>query len=309
MSEEVKISIVLLTYNQEKYIGKALESIVNQKTNFKFEVIVGEDKSTDNTRKVIREYAMRYPELVKPVFRKKNLGTSRNLVSVLQRCKGKYIAFLEGDDYWTDMLKLQKQYDFLEQNKDYSGVMTDVTVVNKYDRQTLNAPKVLDHELSKPIDYVKTMYPNNQFKFIGCFMMRNYLSEGKYNQYLLYTQIVTDLTIEAIAIKHGKIGFLPERMAAYRWVPSHGNNYSSMAKDTLCRDRIKSFQMVIKLLPKETHKWVYMRISRDYWELLHNYLVREDYKAVLKMFLKEMSCNERIYYIVYHMRRKLTGVS
>lgn len=309
MEDVVKVSVLVLTYNQENYIAKALDSIIMQKTDFAFEIIVGEDKSTDGTRTVVWEYKKRYPELITVLARKKNMGTSRNLVSALKKCKGKYIAFLEGDDYWIDEYKLQEQYDFLEKHMNYEGVMTDVSVVDRYGRSIMNGPKVLDHELMGPIDYVKTMYPYNQFKFIGSFMMRNCLSGGEYDSYLLKTRIVTDLTMEAIVISKGAIGFIAKKMAAYRWVPSHGNNYSSMEKDVLCRDRIMSFRMVIKLLQIKTHKWVYMRICRDYWLLIHNYLLKGQYKRLIKLLVTEMTIQEKCFYLVYYVTRKITGVS
>jgi len=91
-----------------------------QKTKFPVEVIIGEDCSTDNTRKICQEYINQYPDLLKPLFHEKNVGMMGNWISTIQACKGKYIALCEGDDYWTDPYKLQKQADFLESHPDYS---------------------------------------------------------------------------------------------------------------------------------------------------------------------------------------------
>lgn len=308
MEQEVKVSVLMVAYNHENYIRQALDSVVGQHTDFRFEVMVGEDCSTDATRRIIREYAQKYPDLVKPLFRKENLGASRNLVSTLRRCTGEYIAFLEGDDCWIDMDKLQKQADYLDIHPECAGVMTKVAVIDRYGKEMVTGPKLLDHALETPLDFAKTMYPYNQFKFIGCFMARNYYKDKNYEPYLLQTDIVDDFILEAIAVCRGKIAMLDEVTAAYRWIPSHGGNFSSMKAELLCRDRIKSLRTVIQLLPASAYLWVYMRICRDYWQLLHKATLDGEYRQWLKLFFREMNCVERFFYMVYFTIRYLTGV-
>ena len=119
MSENIAVSIICNTYNHENYIRDAIESFLMQKTNFKFEVLIHDDASTDKTPEIIREYETKYPEIIKPVYQKENqYSQGIRYASLYQypRVKGKYIAFCEGDDYWTDSYKLQKQYDALEKN-------------------------------------------------------------------------------------------------------------------------------------------------------------------------------------------------
>lgn len=115
-----KLSIVTTTYNQEKYIKQALDSFVSQKTNFQFEVIISDDCSTDSTRNIIKEYAKKYPDIIKPIFNERNLGAMDNLIETLSLVKSEYVALCDGDDYWTDEYKLQKQVDFLDAHKDYT---------------------------------------------------------------------------------------------------------------------------------------------------------------------------------------------
>lgn len=308
MEQEVKVSVLMLAYNHENYIRQALDSVVGQRTDFRFEVMVGEDCSTDATRRIIREYAQKYPDLVKPLFRKENLGASRNLVSTLRRCTGEYIAFLEGDDHWIDMDKLQKQADYLDIHPECAGVMTKVAVIDRYGKEMVTGPKLLDHALETPLDFVKTMYPYNQFKFIGCFMARNYYKDKSYEPYLLQTDIVDDFILETIAVCRGKIAMLDEITAAYRWVPSHGGNFSAMKAELLCRDRIKSLRTVIQLLPASAYPWVYMRICRDYWHLLHKATFDGEYGQWLQILFREMNCVERFFYMIYFSIRYLTGV-
>lgn len=122
------VSIRCITYNHERFIRHCLEGFVMQKTNFRFEAIVHDDASTDGTAEIIREYAERYPDIIKPIYEKENLYSKADgsLGRVMDAaCVGKYIATCEGDDYWTDPLKLQKQVDILESHPEYGAVYTD----------------------------------------------------------------------------------------------------------------------------------------------------------------------------------------
>ncbi len=112
------LTAVLLTYNHEKTIAKALDSLLEQKTNFDFDIFVLEDCSTDRTADICRAYKERYPEKIKLFLNEKNLGPTENFKQGLLQTKSKYFAFLEGDDYWCDENKLQQQVDALEQNPD-----------------------------------------------------------------------------------------------------------------------------------------------------------------------------------------------
>lgn len=114
------LSVALITYNQENYIAECIESIVNQKTDFTYEIVIGEDCSTDNTRAICLQYAEKFPDKIRLILPDKNLGMMGNWINTISLCKGKYVAICEGDDYWIDNLKLQKQVDFLESNTDYS---------------------------------------------------------------------------------------------------------------------------------------------------------------------------------------------
>lgn len=120
----MKVSVYCMAYNHEKYIRSALEGFVNQKTNFDYEVFVHDDASTDNTASIIREYAERYPQIIKPIFQTENQyskGINQFDVFILPRVSGEYIASCEGDDYWIDENKLQKQVDFLDNHPEYSA--------------------------------------------------------------------------------------------------------------------------------------------------------------------------------------------
>jgi len=117
MNELPLVSVCLITYNHKKYIEQAIESVLMQKTSFNWEFIIADDFSTDGTRDILLEYQQKYPELITLILQDHNVGPAKNWLSLLRKPKGKYVAYFEGDDYWTDPLKLQKQVDVLEKDE------------------------------------------------------------------------------------------------------------------------------------------------------------------------------------------------
>ena len=130
MNDLPLVSISCITYNHASYIKECIDGFLMQKTNFNFEILIHDDHSTDGTEEIIKEYAKQYPDIIKPLFEKENqysLGKpTGSVVWNLPRAKGKYIAMCEGDDYWIDPYKLQKQVDFLESHPDYGMCYTKV---------------------------------------------------------------------------------------------------------------------------------------------------------------------------------------
>jgi glycosyltransferase involved in cell wall biosynthesis len=125
------LSVCLITYNHGRYIREALDGIVMQQVDFSWEIIVADDCSKDNTRDIVREYADKYPGLFNLVFQEKNVGPARNWMDLLAAAKGKYIAYMEGDDRWNDPEKLRKQVAFLEANPDYVISCHDAQVIDE----------------------------------------------------------------------------------------------------------------------------------------------------------------------------------
>ena len=126
--ENPLVSIAVITYNQQESLPKTLDSLLAQKVDFPYEIVVGEDCSTDNTREVLKGYAERYPDIIKPIYHETNKGILGNYVSTLAQCKGKYMAGCAGDDSWSDPEKLQMQVDVMEQHPEIGLVYTDVIV-------------------------------------------------------------------------------------------------------------------------------------------------------------------------------------
>jgi glycosyltransferase involved in cell wall biosynthesis len=131
-----KVSVVMITYNHQKFIAQAVEGVAMQKTDFPFELIIGEDCSSDRTREIALDLQVRYPNIVKVLLPESNLGVGRNTVTCLEACKGEYVTFCEGDDFWTDPNKLAKQVEVLDTRPEVAlcfhkvGMLDDITGEN-----------------------------------------------------------------------------------------------------------------------------------------------------------------------------------
>jgi len=157
--ENPLVSVVVGVYNHERFIKLCLDGILMQKTDFKYEIILGEDASTDGTREICKEYAKRFPDKIKLFLRSRkdviyingNATGRYNFIENLKACQGKYIALCDGDDYWTDPLKLQKQVDFLEANNDFNICFHRANTLQNGEFKLHDIPKSFDNE---PFHYV-----------------------------------------------------------------------------------------------------------------------------------------------------------
>ena len=152
-SNKPVVSVCCTTYNHEPYIAEAIDGFLMQETEFPFEILIRDDCSTDKTAEIVKQYANKYPQLIKPVFEKENTYSKgiKPMPQLYKIAKGKYIALCEGDDYWTDPLKLQKQVSFLERNDAYSGMGHQAIIVDslnnvKQDFYRPNIPEVLSKD-------------------------------------------------------------------------------------------------------------------------------------------------------------------
>lgn len=207
------VSIKCLAYNHGKFIRKTLEGFVKQKTTFRFEAIVHDDASTDNTTEIIKEYAEKYPEIIKPIYETENQYSKKDesLQRIMDKaCNGKYIAFCEGDDYWTDPCKLQKQVDFLETHPDY-------VMCSHFYREYIEDEKYM-------CTYVKPFFSENSFslydyikgKWFAHPLTVVYRSSAFNIEECLKYGMSYDVIWFYILLKKGKCWLMPETMAVYR---------------------------------------------------------------------------------------------
>jgi glycosyltransferase involved in cell wall biosynthesis len=202
-----KVSIVSISYNQEKYIEKALDSFVMQKADFGFEVVIADDCSTDRTQEIILRYAKKYPDIIKPIIRENNIGIQPNLIDALRHASGEYIALCEGDDYWTDVLKLQTQADFLDKNRTASLVFHPVKVFfDKGEESEYIYPTESDPDQFSAENLIRS-----NFIQTNSVMYR----KQKYDS-LVADMMPFDWYLHLFHAQYGKIGFINKVMSAYR---------------------------------------------------------------------------------------------
>lgn len=254
-SEEVILSVVLLTYNHERYIRTCLESIVLQKTSFKYELIVGDDASTDRTPEVILEYAAKYPDIVVPVLREKNVGAVANLVGLLKMAKGRYIAGCEGDDFWTDNKKLELQFRFLERRKDHIACSHDIETVNEdgtpADKQKINWISPNRHYRLK--DYKGIMLPGHPVALV----FRNiFKTQEDPNRLLDFHTSIADRTLAVMLSVRGKIYRADRKMAAYRL---HSSNKTNMTNSIY--NNLRSYLIDYELNEK-IEEYIYTKLHK-----------------------------------------------
>jgi glycosyltransferase involved in cell wall biosynthesis len=226
---EILLSIAMITYHHEDYIRQALDSILMQNVNFQYEIIIGEDCSPDNTRKILLQYYEKYPNRFKLILRDNNVGATKNLYDVFMNCQGKYIALLEGDDFWTNPNKLQVQVDFLEEHNEYTGVSHDFEYVNKNgEHLSMSNEKQSDSpEEFTMDDFIKWEWPIQTATLV----FRNFFHNNKNEDFsIIYTahNIMADRTLAMLILKKSNILIINKVMSAYRYVlEKNGTNYTS----------------------------------------------------------------------------------
>ena len=231
--EDPKVSVIMVTYNHEKFVAQAIESVLMQETGFPVELVIGEDCSTDKTREIVQHYQQRYPNAVRTVLSTVNVGPNRNFAGVWFSCRSKYIAVVEGDDYWTNPTKLQKQVDFMDAHPECSMSFHNALIsennnpdewieyVPSHRRRTLRLEDVLTEYC---IPSCSRMYRNG--------LIRSFIPGFE-------NIIGLDWTITVQYAELGEIGCLDETMGVYR--RHDGGTWSGLAWGQRCQHQIDMF--------------------------------------------------------------------
>jgi len=205
------VSVSCITYNHEKYIEDAIEGFLIQETSFPFEILIHDDASTDNTANIVREYAEKYPNLIKPIFQTENQYSKGGGISSkfnFPRAKGEYVALCEGDDYWTDSLKLQKQVDFLEGNPDYSACVHQSKVIYEYSTKQSHVFR----EGVNDILCLADMLEGRVFHTASVLFRTHIIKKHS----LPLNITAGDRALNFLLVSYGSIRFLPDTMCVYR---------------------------------------------------------------------------------------------
>jgi glycosyltransferase involved in cell wall biosynthesis len=212
--DNISVAVYMITYNHQKIISKAIDSVLMQGTNFNYKLIIGEDFSTDNTRDICLKYMDLYPEKIELLLNDHNIGASLNAERTYKKCiesGAKYIAMLEGDDYWTDEYKLQKQFDFLEKNNDFSICFTDYLVFDETNKK-FNYPDL------KNKYKIKSVFSTNKIILTNFIPTASVMFKARKEVFskLDPNLYPGDWFLHILNSEYGKIKFLPFETTVYR---------------------------------------------------------------------------------------------
>ena len=208
MTQTPKVSVSFITYNQNRYVTEAIESVLMQRTDFRYEFVISDDFSTDGTREVCRTYQSRYPDRIRLIEREKNIGAVANYLETFKACRGEYVAYLEGDDCWIHPEKLQRQVDFLDTHPDFAICCHNVSVM---DENGINSGNLLDG--TKEVTDVTELCRGDYISTPSCMVRNGLLNEIPS---WLYSLPGCDWAFDILNAEKGKIRFFPEVLAAYR---------------------------------------------------------------------------------------------
>ena len=255
VEEEVTVSVLCATYNHEKYITRALEGFVSQVTEFRFEVIVHEDASTDGTRRIIENYESKYPDLIKPIYQKENQyskGRGIVLSNMLSVAKGRYIALCEGDDYWIDQHKLQKQYEALEAHKECSICIHKVKHIRddvvpnpeklKVTQNKYNLKEgIIEKEKMANALWLEGGYPAQTSCY---FIRRSAIEVRRKNEEPFLKYMLGDQINLRLCLMHGKFYFIDEIMS--HRIKGTGGSWNDRWNSFSVQERAKYYTMFMR---------------------------------------------------------------
>ena len=297
---EYRLSVIFITYNHKDYVEKALRSVLEQETDFPFEVVVGDDCSTDGTQDILKRIAKEYPERealrpsdrqVRLFLREENTGgrPTLNVYETTKRCTCEYLAYLEGDDYWTDTHKLQKQVSFLEEHDEYIAVTHRLVMVDAKNEE-ITDPEILKigdlYDCSGKFTYDDYCYSGKWPGHYASLVSRNIYPDEKYDYTILYraSDFTDDALILLFLLMQGDIFCMDEKMSAWRYIrKTGGSNWNSIAlKRNIAKEDC--------YLSRTLMQWI------EQYRTLGEYSKKrclKDFGLALKMYLKSPNADNR----------------
>lgn len=274
------VSICCLTYNHENYIRQCLDGFVMQKTTFPFEILVHEDASTDNTANIVKEYEAQYPHLFRCVYQTENQFAKQNtFINILfPMSRGKYIALCEGDDYWTDPYKLQKQIDILEKNDKFSFCFHNALVVNHLTKSEYLFVKA---SYKRKIFTIKDLLLKNWFIPTASLVWRREYLPEKLPEWF-FNVYCGDLAMELMLATKGDFFYLEDIMSVYRLLTPNSisanplSPYFNIERKIILFNKFKSYTDNIPIF------YLYVGLLKTYKQLIKAKIV-VNYPQVLKL--------------------------
>lgn len=303
--KDILVTVCCTAYNHEKYIRNCLDGFIMQKTSFNYEVIVHDDASTDGTQDIIREYAEKYPDIIKPIYQKEN--KYQNNISIIKeyilpQIRGKYVAFCEGDDFWCDPLKLQKQVQALESNPDSNLCVHSVQAINEdgsyldktYPNHLINSYRLSSKDFfciaCKDYEFQTTSY------MIRADLYNSFLTE---DSELFDVAPVGDWPMLLYFGSQGSVIFISDIMSCYR--NNSYNSFCSTFNDVDLDKKISFYKQMIQMVKvfdeftnyeyREYSKYLYLRELKGYYYLLSE---NKKYKDLISKQFRVLFKNETI---------------
>ena len=308
MQDEIMVSVSCLTYNHEPYIRDCLEGFVNQKTNFKFEVLIHDDASTDKTADIIREYEAKYPDIIKPIYQTENQfqkGIRINRVYQYPRAKGKYLAWCEGDDYWCDENKLQKQYDAMESNTDCVICFHTTKSISENGKDlNRNIPKKgINEGKYDSRNWLQMYFEDSKLCQLSSFFVKANVTMG------LEATLPTFMTVSPVGDKplvllyasKGNIYFINKIMSAYR-ICSKGSwnervkSFSEEKKRDIFNRSIQTLEEYDKYTEYQYTDLVQLAIKRYYFnQVIENKEYKQLFSKEYKEIFQSLPAKQKLY--------------
>lgn len=307
-STDTLVSICCLTYNQEKYIKDALEGFIKQKTNFKYEILIHDDASTDNTVNIIKEYQENYPNIIKIVYERENQYSQGKwcLVKTCKEAQGKYIALCEGDDFWTDENKLQTQVDYLENHSNCTFCFHNATILDMCTNTKIDKFVPQSESLRK---YLKSdnIYNVGELELLGFIPTASFMfrTESLTNLPDWFEKcFVQDWPIKLLMTSFGYAYFIDKTMSVYR---KNADGSVTTANEEKAKESIDG-QIYIIDRKKEFINWIDKFTNFKYKEVFNLRKIEYEIELLLlqkrnkeiieKQYLKVFDLKTRIKYLI-----------
>lgn len=293
------VAVWMITYNHEKFIAQAIDGVMMQQSSFAFKLFIGEDCSTDQTRAICIEYKNKYPDKLELLLNDQNIGASANSFQLLEYCAksgAKYIALCEGDDYWTDPLKLQKQVDFLEENSEVSicghvsnVLYEDIEDVNRESEYTRPQKMYIGKHLNFE-DIVQMITENGPTFHTSSYLFHR---EKLKLPFFFNKLSVGDYAVLMLLVKEGKAFVLPSNCSTYRKQSGGITTAYQRNKITISRNRITFFTMMGNYLGEGKNPMIQKKIIEGYRGLCNTYFEKKQYIKFFTSLISFFSYNQR----------------